>query len=128
MASVTPDQLAERIHKVLEEYADEVEKTTADCVKAVAKQGVRALKANSPKGKKGDYAKKWTAQIEEGRLYTTATIYEKKPGLTQLLEFGHVSRNGTGRTYGFVEARPHIASVEQTIVAQYTQTLTQELR
>lgn len=124
--TVTPEQLADRIQQVLAKYQNDVDLTTAEVVKDVAKEGRRALKANSPK-KKGKYASKWAFQVEKHRLYTVATIYNAQPGLPHLLEFGHVSRNGTGRTYGFVGARPHIASVEQSVIQEYTQKLTREL-
>lgn len=124
--TVTPEQLAASLQKILEEYGDDVERASEECVREVAKTGRNALRSNSPK-KKGKYASKWAFQVEKHRLYTVATIYNAQPGLPHLLEFGHVSRNGTGRTYGFVGARPHIASVEQSVIQEYTQKLTREL-
>lgn len=126
MASISPDQLQEQLQKILSQYQDDVDRTTAECVKEVAKAGRKALRANSPK-KKGEYAKGWSFQVNKQRLYTVATLYNNKPGLPHLLEFGHVSRNGTGRSYGYVGARPHIASVEQSVIQEYMQKLTREL-
>lgn len=126
MATITPDQLAERLQKILSEYQDDVEKTTNECVREIAKEGRKALRANSPK-KKGEYSKGWSFKVEKHRLYTLATLYNNKPGLPHLLEFGHVSRNGTGRTFGSVKAMPHIAGVEQSIIQEYTSKLTREL-
>lgn len=126
MATITPDQLAERLQKILSEYQDDVERTADECIREIAKEGRRALKANSPK-QGGEYAKGWSFEVEKHRLYTLATLYNKTPGLPHLLEFGHVSRNGTGRTYGSVKAIPHIAGVEQSIIQEYTSKLTREL-
>jgi hypothetical protein len=103
-----------------------VERTTDECIKEVAKAGRKALRSNSPK-KKGEYARGWSFKVEKHRLYTVATLYNNKPGLPHLLEFGHVSRNGTGRSYGHVGAKPHIAGVEQMVIQEYTQKLTREL-
>lgn len=124
--TVTPEQLAESLQKILAEYADDVDQASAECIREVAKAGRKSLKANSPK-KSGDYAKGWSFNVEKHRLYTVATLYNQTPGLPHLLEFGHVSRNGTGRSYGSVKALPHIGSVEQQIIQEYTQKLTREL-
>ena len=96
-------------------------RASEECVREVAKAGRKALKANSPK-RKGKYASGWSFEVEKQRLYTVATLYNKKPGLPHLLEFGHVTRNGTKRG-----ARPHISGVEQEIVKEYTDKLTKEL-
>ena len=124
--TVTPEQLAASLQKILEEYGDDVERASEECIREVAKAGRKALRSNSPK-KKGDYAKGWSFEMDKQRLYTVATLYNKKPGLPHLLEFGHVTRNGTGRSYGSVKALPHIGSVEQQIIQEYTQKLTREL-
>lgn len=126
MASVTPEQLTDRIQQVLREYQTEIEQATVECVKSVAKEGTKALKANSPRNK-GKYAAGWTSKVEATRVSAAATLYNKKPGLPHLLEFGHVSRNGTGRTFGRVAAYPHIAAVEQTIITEFGRKLEMEI-
>lgn len=119
--TVTPEQLAASIQKILEEYGDDVQRASEECIREVAKAGRKALRSNSPK-KKGEYAKGWSFEMDKQRLYTVATLYNKKPGLPHLLEFGHVTRNGTHRG-----ARPHIGGVEQQIIKEYTDKLTKEL-
>lgn len=126
MRTVTPDQLAAAIQEVLDEYREDAQLKTTECVKAVAKQGVKALKANSPRDT-GEYAKGWKSQLEESRTGATAILHNDNYRLPHLLEFGHVSRNGTGRDYGSVAAIPHIKPVEETLIREYTNKLKQEL-
>lgn len=72
--------------------------------KSVAADAVKRLKSTSPKSKGGgDYAKGWRKKINTFNGYT---IYNaKKPGLTHLLENGHVTSKGT-RTRKFVHIKP----------------------
>ena len=119
MAKLTPiERLQADIDKILEEYADEVGQKSEECVKKVAQKGVKALRNNSPGS--GKYAKGWKYQLETSRLETVATIHNSKPGLPHLLEHGHVTRNGTNRSYDDTPAHVHIAPVEEELV-QYFQ-------
>lgn len=113
---ITPDNLAEEIQKLLEEYGDEVEKNSAELTEKVAKDGAKALRsASGIFGGTGKYASGWKAKVTKGRLSTSAVIYNSKtPGLPHLLEFGHAKRNG-----GRVPGREHIRPVEQTIIESF---------
>lgn len=75
----------------------------------VAKESVKKLKATSPKGRTGEYAKNWKKKDEKGRMKVIATVYGGNPTykLAHLLEHGHAKRGG-GRTAGM----EHIAPVE----------------
>ena len=118
MAKKTPiDKLQDNIKKILEEYGHEISEAIGEAVQQTAKAGAAALRTQSRQtfGGSGDYAKGWTANVEESRMTTTAVIYNKTPGLPHLLENGHANRGG-GRTPG----RPHIAPVEEEIVASFT--------
>lgn len=121
MASKTPlDKLTKTIDAILGEYTDEVSRSSQECVKAVTKAGARAVKQAAQQSVDGNkYAKNWTSTVETSRLGATGTIYNKTPGLPHLLEHGHVSRNGTGRTFGMVPGIEHIAPVEQKIVNDF---------
>lgn len=121
MASKTPlDKLTTTIDAILEEYTDEVSRSSKECVNAVAKAGARAVKQAAQQSVDGDkYAKGWTSKVEENRLGAVGVIYNKTPGLPHLLEHGHVSRNGTGRTFGVVPGIEHIAPVERKIIDDF---------
>lgn len=124
---VTADNLASELQKILDEYAGDVQENLDVITKRMGEKGAQALrnesKATFPKGS-GKYAKGWAASTEKTRLYTVVTIYNRKQaGLAHLLEFGHVSANGTGRNYQTdkapVKGREHVATVEKKLVLEY---------
>ena len=120
MAKVTTlEKLHSDIMKILEEYADDVERKSDECVRKVAQKGALALKRESPK-KSGDYSRGWTYRLENKRTGCEATLYNAdRPGLAHLLEYGHETRNGTGRTYDPTPAYPHIQKVENQIIEDF---------
>ena len=120
---VTADNFADVINDVLAEYEADTEKTTAEVVKEVTQNGVKAVKSASGIFNGTKYKSGWTSKIESGRMYTTGTIYNgKRPGLPHLLEYGHATRGG-GRNKGGHE---HIKPVEEAICKAFERDL--ELR
>lgn len=124
---VTLENLGDEIQKILDEYAGDIESNLDLITKKIGQKGAQALrnesKATFPEGT-GEYAKGWTSTTERTRLYTVVTIHNKRQaGLAHLLEFGHVSANGSGRNYQTdkapVKGREHIAPVEKELVIQY---------
>lgn len=120
----TLDRMAAEIAKIVQEYGNSVTEATGVAVEAAAKQAQKALRSSAPK-RTGKYARGWKTELERGRMYTAATIYNADaPGLAHLLEFGHVSKNGTGRTFEpSVPAHPHIAAVETEVVEGFEKEL-----
>lgn len=116
-----------QLHRILTEFVDEEKEKVEKITQQVAKETARQLKGSSPKDS-GKYASGWksksTGVVGSGASYT---VYNgAKPGLTHLLEHGHVSRNQYG-TYGRVGARVHIAPVEQAGIQSYIRKLEAEL-
>lgn len=110
------------VGKILESYSAEMKELTFSCAKKAALETKRMLINTSPK-KTGDYSRGWA--IKKGK--DSYTIYNKtKPGLTQLLEFGHVTRNGTGRTYDPTPAHPHIKDAEKFGAERFTELVMEE--
>lgn len=127
---VTLDGLAAAIQDVLDEYGKDVAARTEEVVKKVAKAGAQAVatSARDNLGGTGVYASGWTSRVEVGRLQVTGVIYNKdRPGLAHLLEHGHVTRNGTGRTFRPTPAHVHIAPIEEKIAEDFEKAVKVEL-
>ena len=93
--------------KFLENYNGAIIEEVTEVIPEVAKEAVKKLKDQSPKGQRGKYAKGWTYKVNKGRLTTGATIYGKTGTyqLAHLLEYGHAKRGG-GRTAAIVHVKP----------------------
>ena len=105
---------AEITKHILDNYNNDVFYEVSEAIDEVSKEAVTGLKKESrAEFGKGEYAKGWARKMEKGRLRVTAIVYGKKPTyqLAHLLEKGHVTRNGTGRTYRPTPAHPHIQQV-----------------
>lgn len=121
------DQLHSAIMSIMEDYSEEVERKSGECVRKIAQQGAKTIRSVSPR-RGGDYAGGWTYKVEQKRLGTEGTIYNsKKPGLAHLLEHGHATRNGTGRTYDDTPAHPHIKAVEEQIITDFEKSIKVEI-
>ena len=107
------------IKNILNEYGDEVYKVLGTAVKEVSDEAVRKLEQVNHfapgRNPSGAYSRDWTATDEKtGRLTQKRVVHNVDHyRLAHLLEKGHVSRNGTGRTFGRVQAYPHIKPVEE---------------
>lgn len=124
-------EIQAQIGKILEEYTDEVAVKVARIAESVARDVANDLRSTSPRGKgKRHYADGWRVKRETvaGRRGTAAAIVYNatKPGLTSLLERGHVVRNQYG-TYGRARAIPHIGPAEERGNAEFLRRLESEL-
>lgn len=119
------DKLNQAISGILSEYAEDIQGNVDQIAEQMGKKGVQALRKEArrvlkpSKSGKSEYARGWKMQVEKGRLSTTITIYNDHPALPHLLEYGHVTRNGTGRTYAPTPAHEHIAPVEKELVETF---------
>ena len=114
--SVSVEQMADEIAKMLTEYETAIVKNVDTSGKAVADKGAKQLRKTSPK-RTGKYAKSWGVTREEGAFGENAKyiIHNKKHyRVAHLLEHGHVMANGK-RT----KAIPHIKPVEEQVIREY---------
>lgn len=103
--------IAGQLSGFLKEYLDEIVQVTNAAIDETAEEAVNILKATSPRRTKGakSYANKWSHKVIGSKLgIKSVALYNRKAGLTHLLEYGHATRNG-----GRAAARPHIAAVEE---------------
>lgn len=98
-----------QMKELLDEVNKEVEDSVRKNINSVSREAVQKLKNTSPT-KTGDYAKGWATK-KQGDM--DAVVYNRTmPGLTHLLENGHVVKNKKG-TYGRAPAHKHIKPVEE---------------
>lgn len=119
---VTLEGLPDAIAEILEEYSESVVKASHEATKLTAKAGaneINSAAAGAVGGKK--YKRSWKSKTENTRIGVGAVIYSTIPGLPHLLEHGHVTRNGTGRTFPSTPARPHIAAAAEQINRSFGQ-------
>lgn len=117
------DKLNKAIQRVLQKYANDVTHDVEAVAVKMGQRGAAALREKSAqtfpviKTHKitSNYAKGWTFAKEGTRLGATVTIYSKVPGLPHLLEYGHVCRNGTERTYDRVPGYEHIKPIAEEL-------------
>lgn len=112
------EQLNEEIRQALKQYGQEVVNVLENTAQRVGKKAVADLKENSPKAT-GSYRKSWRLKEQPAKVAGEPKSYvvhnKDRYQLTHLLEYGHVSRNGTSR----VKAYPHIAKTEQMVIEDY---------
>ena len=117
------DNIAIEIGNLLEEYDLKVIKAVEESAKEAAEVTARELHRSSPRrarGKgRGKYAKGWRVKrLEVGSLVSYVVYNGSNPGLTHVLEHGHVSRNQDG-TWGRVSAIPHIGPAAEAGIQRF---------
>lgn len=112
--------LAAEINRQLALYAHQTDQSVQRISEEIATEGVEMLKVESPKSPGGgDYAKSWTVK-KVGKVFVVHNKDHYR--LTHLLEKGHAKVNG-----GRVDARVHIAPVEDKMVEKFEDELRREL-
>lgn len=117
------DTITAQLSKILDDYSDEVKNVARKDAKESAREAAKDLRSSSPK-KTGDYASGWSSKQLDA---DTSVVYNRKaPGLTHLLEKGHVIRNKKG-TYGRAPAHPHIAPVAERMEQEFINKVERDL-
>lgn len=107
----------------LAEYSAEVQQAVNEAAKEAAEVTARELKQTSPKRERGKgagkYARGWKVKKrEEGHLVSYVVYNGARPGMTQLLEYGHAGRNQYG-SFGRVRAIPHIGKAAEAGIQRF---------
>lgn len=114
-------QLAE----ILNEYNHALDETVNKEIEKITKETVAKLKAESPRGKTGKYARGWGSKRNADG---SAVVYNKTHGSrTHLLENGHLIRNKYG-TFGRTRAIPHIRPVEEWADDQFIKRIENQIK
>lgn len=113
-----------QMQNLLNEVDKEVQGSVKRNVNGVANEAAQKLRNSSPK-RTGDYASGWGTK-KQGEA--DVVVYNKKaPGLTHLLENGHVIRNKKG-TYGRTPGKKHIAPVEEWAVDELPRRIMEDIQ
>ena len=117
------------INDILAGYGDDIQELIQGEAEKIAKEGVKILKATSPRNKKatasrGKYARGWRVKkdVSKGSVHYiihNATDYQ----LTHLLEKPHLKRNG-----GYTKPIIHIKPVEEQCVSEYIKNVENGIR
>lgn len=125
MAATPLDQFSKKCEQILQEYGNEVTELTKELADSIGKTAANTIKANAKsKLKTTKYYKGWTYTPQHTRMGADGWVHNKTDyQLTHLLEKGHVTRNGTGRTFKPTPAYPHIKEVEDWVIDQFERQL-----
>lgn len=105
------DNLAKEIEEALMSYSDEVNNAVQEEIVKLSKEIVKDLKSDPiiPE-RTGEYKRSFYAKkIARGNGYLRVVVANKKYQLTHLLEYGHATKGGTGRTRSY----PHWAKAQE---------------
>lgn len=113
MSSVNVE-LAEELEKLITKYNDDVAEVTKKAAEEVANVTVDKLQARSPKDRPEYYSGWKTKYTGTSKTAPAYTVYNAThPGLTHVLEKGHVDANQFGSTGKRTKAQKHIAPAER---------------
>jgi len=130
MARTPIDRLGAAVQGILNEYQDDIEANLETITKRMGQKGAQALRQQSKKALKqdtGEYAKGWKYDCHKTRRSSKTTIYNEHYSLPHLLEHGHVTDNGTGRTYPDTPGHPHIAPVAEALTETFEREVLEKL-
>lgn len=110
------------LDRALTEVSEEEDEILFQCMSKAMKMAKRDVIANSPVNK-GDYKKGWSVRTKRLKFGFEGVIYNRTyPGLTHLLNNGHVKANQFG-TYGRKAGDNHITNARDNADDYLTQLL-----
>lgn len=119
-----------QLQTIFDHYSEEVQEAAEEAAKEAAQLTVRILKNTSPRKQRrgGKYRRGWRMRKLEDGIVTSYIVFNgASPGLTQLLEYGHVTRNQYG-SWGRVRAIKHIAPAAEAGIQRFDLALRARLR
>lgn len=124
--------LVSEVTAMLEDYCAEAQEAIDAAAKEAAELTLKQVKANSPRKKKGKgsgtYARGWRIKKQELANLVSYVVYNgTSPGLTHVLEHGHIARNQYG-SYGRVRAIPHIGPAAEAGIQRFELSVRARLR
>lgn len=116
------EALAQAVAAELVGYSGKVTEELKREIKQAAEECKAQIQLNAP-SRTGKYKRGWAVKTAyESAEDLRVLVYNRSaPSLTQLLENGHVIKNGTGRVYGRTKAYPHIVQAEQAAARRLEQ-------
>ena len=129
MSTIKPDQLAETIKKVLDEYRGVTEEAASTGAMVTARHAVEKLRNAKPAGSEewgswSKYNNSWdvTDLAKRKNVYGQVVHNKRHYQLTHLLEFGHALWQG-GRTRAFEHIAPVAQEAEEELIRNIKQQL-----
>lgn len=121
---VNASDFAYEVNRILGEYQKGLYTQLEPTMRKTANETRKVLRSTSPK-RTGKYGRGWEYELKvSSRLGGgSITLYDARPGLTHLLEKGHVTRNGMDRSYPATPAHPHIAAAQEQAEKQFLENL-----
>lgn len=140
MSKVKIDGVAQAVMYELDKYTNDVRDAIKESAERIATEGKTKLQLQTQPSSTDmgsadlsnrrlwkTYAKGWQVKINSGKNFANCIIHQNQKNgnyrLTHLLEYGHLTRNGT-RTRAFA----HIKPVEEYVVKQFQKEVEQIIK
>lgn len=122
--NIRADDLPDVISDILDDYSTDLREVVNKTTEQTANELKKAIAADAPVDS-GKQKKSWRVAKEKvAGLDLVAVVHSTDYRKVHLLEFGHVTRNGTSRT----KALGYVSKNEEAIVSKYPERLAQAIR